>query len=67
MEPNDLPLLCLPIGLDDQAAAQVMEFLQALTDAFERHYADQIHRYYNTGDERSAQQRAIFPESEPPF
>jgi hypothetical protein len=67
MEPNDLPLLCLPIGLDDQAAAQVMEFLQALTDAFERHYADQIRRYYDADDQRSAERRVIFPASEPPF
>ena len=67
MQPNDLPLLCLPIGLDDQAAAQVLEFLQGLTDAFERHYADQIRRYYDADDERNAHRRANFPTTDPPF
>jgi hypothetical protein len=67
MEPNDLPLVCLPIGLDDHAAAQVLEFLQAFTAAFERHYFDQIHRHYRADDERGAESRTTGPLSDPPF
>jgi hypothetical protein len=54
IEPNDLPIVCLPTGLPDQAAAEVLHFLQELAAAFERQYAGQIHRYYQARDERSA-------------
>ena len=27
LQPNDLPLLCLPIDLSDEAAAKLVEFL----------------------------------------
>lgn len=67
MEPNDLPLVCLPVGLDDRAAAQMLEFLQALTEAFERHYVDQLRRHYQADDERRAQRRTIIPTTDPPF
>ena len=54
MQPNDLPLVCLPIGLSDQAAAQVLEFLHAFTEAFEQHYAGELLRYYSAIDQRNA-------------
>ena len=41
IEPNDLPIVCLPTGLPDQAAAEVLHFLQELAAAFERQYAGQ--------------------------
>ncbi len=41
MQPNDSPLVCLPVGLSDEAAAQVLEFLHSLTEAFEQRYAGQ--------------------------
>jgi hypothetical protein len=47
LKPNDLPLVCLPIDLTDEAAAALVEFLHELTDAFERHYAAQLRRYYH--------------------
>jgi len=53
MEPNDLPLVCLPVGLSDEAAAQVLEFLREFTEAFERHYFGQLHRYYQATEQRS--------------
>src|SRR3954451_11370879 len=37
-EPNDLPLICLPTELSDEAAAILVEFLHELTEALERHY-----------------------------
>jgi hypothetical protein len=44
MEPNDLPIVVLPLELSDDSAANVLEFLHALTDALERHYAGELLR-----------------------
>jgi len=33
LKPNDLPLICLPVDLSDEAAAQLIEFLREFTDA----------------------------------
>jgi len=46
LKPNDLPLVCLPLDLPDEAAATLIEFLHELSAAFERHYAAQLMRYY---------------------
>ncbi len=45
MEPNDLPIVCLPMELSDEAAAKLIEFLYELADSLERHYAGQLMRY----------------------
>lgn len=45
MEPNDLPIVCLPLELSDEAAVALLDFLYAITSALERHYAAQILRY----------------------
>ena len=45
MQPNDLPIVCLPLELSDDAAAKLIEFLYELADALERHYAGQLMRY----------------------
>jgi len=50
LQPNDLPLVCLPTDLSDEAAAKFAEFLHALIEAFERHYCAQLHRYYSATD-----------------
>ncbi len=44
----DRPLIKLtnPPPLSDEAAAQTIDLLYELMDAFERHYAYQIRRYY---------------------
>ena len=47
LKPNDLPLVCLPVDLSDEAAAALVEFLHELSEAFERHYAAQLMRYYH--------------------
>jgi hypothetical protein len=47
LRPNDLPLICLPTELSDEAAATLVEFLHELTDALEQHYFAQLHRYYH--------------------
>jgi hypothetical protein len=67
VQPNDLPLVCLPIGLSDEAAAQVLEFLHEFTEAFEQHYAGQLHRYYHATEQRQAVRSAAPPLTDPPF
>jgi len=39
-------ILPTPPELSDEAAAQCLDFLYELTLAFEKHYADQLRRYY---------------------
>lgn len=56
MKPNDLPLVCLPMDLSDEAAAKLIEFLYELVEALESHYAGQLLRYAHRYD----------PESSPP-
>jgi hypothetical protein len=53
-QPNDLPLVCLPLDLPD-AAAELVEFLHQLTEALERHYAGQPHRYYSAAKQRDCE------------
>jgi hypothetical protein len=45
VQPNDLPIVCLPLELSDEAATALLDFLYALTEALERHYAGQLLRY----------------------
>ena len=44
LQPNDLPLVCLPTGLSGDDAAKLIEFLYELTEALERHYFAQLHQ-----------------------
>ena len=67
MQPNDLPLVCLPVGLSDEAAAQVLEFLHSLTEAFEQHYAAQLRRYYDATEQQQAVRSTSPPLTDPPF
>ena len=50
LKPNDLPLICLPTELSDEAAASLVEFLRELTEAIERHYFAQLRRHYSPTD-----------------
>jgi hypothetical protein len=45
MQPNDLPIVCLPLDPSDDGAAKLIEFLYTLTEALETHYAGQLLRY----------------------
>jgi hypothetical protein len=66
MKPNDMPLVCLPLGLCDEDAATLLQFLYDLTEALERHYAGELMR-------RNHQRRARTDDSpftnpdDPPF
>src|SRR5258708_39544966 len=44
MEPNDLPIVCIPLELPAEAAAELLEFLTHLTETIERHYFGELHR-----------------------
>jgi hypothetical protein len=50
LQPNDLPLICLPTELSDESAANLVEFLHELTEALERHYFAQLRRHYSASD-----------------
>jgi hypothetical protein len=50
LQPNDLPLVCLPTELSDEAAAKLVAFLHELTEALERHYFAQLRRHYSATD-----------------
>ncbi|MFI5052646.1 MAG: hypothetical protein ACLP8S_30575 [Solirubrobacteraceae bacterium] len=53
MQPNDLPIIVLPLELSDAAAAALVAFLHDLTKALERHYAGQLLRHQHNLDPRS--------------
>jgi len=56
LQPNDLPLVCLPLDLPAAAAAaELVEFLHQFTEALERHYAAQLHRYYSAAEQRDCE------------
>ena len=67
LQPNDLPLVCLPIDLSDEAAAKFVEFLHELTDALERHYGAQLKRYYHAADIAQRDLDPAPPPTDPPF
>ena len=44
MEPNDLPIVVLPLELSDDSVANLIDFLHALTEGLQRHYAAELLR-----------------------
>jgi hypothetical protein len=70
MQPNDLPIVCIPLELPAEAAAELLEFLAHLTQTIERHYFGELHRLaqqrsaHNCNPGYSAFDRS---ESDPPF
>ena len=66
MQPNDLPLVCLPTELSDKAAAQLIDFLYELTEALERHYAGQLMRRDHEQQPGSPPEPEL-PLRDPPF
>jgi hypothetical protein len=69
LKPNDLPLICLPVGLSDEAAAKLLEFLQELTEALESQYYAQITRYYRSTCQDQQDLHTSDPQdpTDPPF
>ena len=62
LEPNDLPLVCIPLELPPPAAAELIDFLHQLTAALERHYAGELHRHYH---DRASAHRAVESDDSP--
>ena len=58
------PVVTLPDGLSDEAAATFLQFLHELTEHFENYYAAQLLRYYQHTEQ---QQTPPWPEQDPPF
>ena len=69
MEPNDLPIVCIPLELPAEAAAELLEFLRNLTETLERHYFGQLHRLAQAQRAQSRDPDYPFerPESDPPI
>lgn len=63
LQPNDLPLVCLPLDLPPEAVAELIAFLHELTEALERHYGAGLKRHY---DAIASAQRGIAAD-DPPF
>lgn len=61
LQPNDLPLVCLPLELPPEAAAELVSFLHELADALQRHYGAQIKRH------ATARARRAHGSDDPPF
>jgi len=67
MQPNDLPIVCLPMDLSDEAATQLLDFLYQLAEALERHYAAQLLRYAHRHDDCGQLDLLNNTPSNPPF
>jgi len=67
MEPNDLPIVCIPLELPDEAVAELLEFLRNLTETLERHYFGQLHRLAQAQRATKTDPQYSRPESDPPF
>lgn len=68
MQPNDLPIVCLPLELSDEAAVALLDFLYAITSALERHYAAQLLRYaHQQGSSSTPPDSSTPPTQDPPF
>lgn len=64
MNNDERPLIALPADLDDEAAAQLLDFFHESARVLEQHYAAQLHRYYQRPDPR---QQPLFNDRDPPF
>ena len=67
MEPNDLPIVCLPLNLSDESAASLIEFLHQLIAALERHYSAQLLRYDHQHTSSSTPEMLSRSDTDPPF
>ena len=67
MEPNDLPIVCIPLELSDEAAVALLDFLYAITSALERHYTPQILRYEREHRAQASPYPVDSPTDGPPF
>ena len=67
MEPNDLPIVCLPLGLSGEDAEALIDFLYQLTEALERHYGGLLINRLHQLDPIPPPQPPATPTNDPPF
>lgn len=68
MEPNDLPIVCLPLELSDEAVVALLDFLYSITSALERHYTGQLLRHeHEHRSPSSPPDSTRGPTNDPPF
>ena len=65
MHREPCPILVLPVGLSDEAAAALLDLLQEMTRVLESHYAAQLRRHPAPGAD--VRQIPLWPEHDPPF
>ncbi len=59
---------CIPLRpLSDEAAVEILDFLQVLTMDFESRYSDQIRRYYDQRSRHDIAQINPAATDDPPF
>ena len=67
MEPNDLPIVCLPLELSGDAAEKLIEFLYQLAEALERHYGGLLINRAHQLAPSCSPQSASTPSDDTPF
>lgn len=67
MEPNDLPVVCLPLGLSGEDAEALLDFLYQLTEALERHYGGLLINRAHELEPQWLPEPANTPTDDPPF
>ena len=67
MEPNDLPIVCLPLGLSGDDAAALIDFLYQLIEALERHYGGLLINRVHKTESSCPPEPASTPSTDPPF
>jgi hypothetical protein len=67
MEPNDLPLVCLPLELSGDDAAALIDFLYQLIEALERHYGGLLINRVHEPEPSCSSEPASTPLDDPSF
>lgn len=67
MEPNDLPIVCLPLELTGHDAAALIDFLYQLIEALERHYGGLLITCAHQLEPSCPPETASTPTDDPPF
>lgn len=67
MEPNDLPIVCLPLELSGNAAEKLIAFLYQLVEALERHYDGMLINRAHPLEPSCPPEPASTPSDDPPF
>lgn len=67
MEPNDLPIVCLPLELSGDDAAALIDFLYRLIEELERHYGGLLINRSHQLEPSCSPEPAGTPSDDPPF